>query len=99
MLNQKLLASKFSIAVIHVPCMQLGELYIDYLLYNKETKMYAVPLSLATAIYKNTYKDDIHNIIPGANIVNYISIDEFYFDQEQWDSWIYSYYYDEWCMQ
>lgn len=96
MLNQKLLASRFSIAVIHVPCMFDADLYIDYLLYNKETKLYSVPVSIAVAIYKNTYKNDIHNIIPGANVVDYISIDQYYFDQEQWDSWLYEFYYDEW---
>jgi hypothetical protein len=96
MLNQILLPSKFSMAVIHVPCMDMSDLYIDYLLYNKETKLYTVPVSLSQNLYKETHKDNIHKIIPGANIVNYISIDEYNFDQEHWNSWLYEMYYDEW---
>lgn len=96
MLFSNLLPSKFSIAVIHVPCMELGDLYIDYLLYNKETKLYTVPVSLSENLYKETHKDNIHKIILGANIVNYITIDEYYFIQEQWDSMLYELYYDEW---
>lgn len=99
MLFSNLLPSKFSMAVIHVPCMELGDLYIDYLLYNKETKLYTVPISLSDSLYKETHKDNIHKIILGANIVNYISIDEYYFDQEQWDSMLYELYYDEWYTQ
>jgi hypothetical protein len=96
MLNQILLPSKFSMAVIHVPCMDMSDLYIDYLLYNKETKLYTVPVSLSQNLYKETHKDDIHKIISGANVVNYISIDEYNFDQEYWNSWLYEMYYDEW---
>ena len=83
-------------AVINVPCMELSDLYIDYLLYNKETKLYTVPVSLSDSLYKETHKDNIHKIIPGANIVDYIPIDNYYFEQEQWDSYLYEMYYDEW---
>ena len=96
MIYTNLLPSKFSIAVIHVPCMDMSDLYIDYILYNKETKLYTVPVSLSENLYKETHKDNIHKIIPGANIVNYISIDEYNFDQEYWNSWLYEMYYDEW---
>lgn len=96
MLNSNLLPSMFSMAVIHVPCMQFGDLYIDYILYRKETKRYTVPVSLSKNLYKETHKDDIHKIIPGANIVNYITLDEYNFDQEHWNSWLYEMYYDEW---
>lgn len=99
MLYSNLLPSKFSIAVIHVPCMDMSDLYIDYILYNKETKLYTVCTNLATSSYKTVYKNDIHNIILGANIVDYISIDEYYFIQEHWNSWLYEMYYDEWISE
>ena len=99
MLNSNLLPSNFSIAVIDVPCMHSSDIYIDYLLYNKETKLYTVPVSLSENLYKETHKDNIHKIIPGANIVNYITIDQYYFDQEHWNSWLYEMYYDEWISE
>lgn len=96
MLNSNLLPSMFSMAVINVPFMETADLYIDYLLYNKETKLYTVPVSLSKNLYKETHKDNIHKIIPGVNIVNYISIDEYNFDQEHWNSYLYEMFYDEW---
>lgn len=96
MLNQKLLPSKFSIAVLNVPCIYTQDTYIDYILYNKQTKLYSVPVCLNTPIYKFVYKNDISKIIQHAQIVNYIDIDQYFFEQEQWNSYLYELFYEEW---